>query len=119
MIDINLIRQDHEAIRQRYLRRGKDIDFTEFLQLDEQRKAIIQSVEQMKAQRNKVSAQIPQLKKAGQDVSATIAEMKALGDKIAQEVLATSFNKGIAVADIEKEVDVADEKVIIKLKVVK
>ena len=85
MIDINLIRQDHEAIRQRYLRRGKDIDFTEFLQLDEQRKAIIQSVEQMKAQRNKVSAQIPQLKKAGQDVSATIAEMKALGDKIAQE----------------------------------
>ena len=85
MIDINLIRQDHEAIRQRYLRRGKDIDFTAFLQLDEQRKAIIQSVEQMKAQRNKVSAQIPQLKKAGQDVSATIAEMKALGDKIAQE----------------------------------
>lgn len=85
MIDINLIRQDHEAIRQRYLRRGKDIDFTEFLQLDEQRKAIIQSVEQMKAQRNKVSAQIPQLKKAGQNVSATIAEMKALGDKIAQE----------------------------------
>ena len=85
MIDINLIRQDHEAIRQRYLRRGKDIDFTAFLQLDEQRKAIIQSVEQMKAQRNKVSAQIPQLKKAGQDVSATIAEMKALGDKITQE----------------------------------
>ncbi len=85
MIDINLIRQNHEAIRQRYLRRGKDIDFTLFLQLDEQRKAIIQQVEQMKAQRNKVSAQIPQLKKAGQDVSATIAEMKALGDEIAQQ----------------------------------
>ena len=45
--------------------------------------------------------------------------VKTYGDKIAQEVLATSFNKGIAVADIEKEVDVADEKVIIKLKVVK
>lgn len=45
--------------------------------------------------------------------------IKTYGDKIAQEVLATSFNKGIAVADIEKEVDVADEKVIIKLKVAK
>lgn len=83
MIDVNLIRQDAEAVRQRYLRRGKDIDFTEFLQLDEERKALIAKVEGMKAQRNKVSAQIPQLKKAGQDVTATIAEMKALGDEIA------------------------------------
>ncbi len=84
MIDVNLIRQDAEAVRQRYLRRGKDIDFTEFLQLDEERKALIAKVEGMKAQRNKVSAQIPQLKKAGQDVTATIAEMKTLGDEIAK-----------------------------------
>lgn len=84
MIDVNLIRQDAEAVRQRYLRRGKDIDFTEFLQLDEERKSLIAKVEGMKAQRNKVSAQIPQLKKAGQDVAATIAEMKTLGDEIAK-----------------------------------
>lgn len=85
MIDVNLIRQDHEAIRQRYLKRGKDIDFTDFLQLDEQRKQLIASTEAMKAERNKVSAEIPKLKKAGQDVSATIAEMKTLGDKIAEQ----------------------------------
>lgn len=84
MIDVNLIRQDAEAVRQRYLRRGKDIDFTAFLQLDEERKSLIAKVESMKAERNKVSGQIPQLKKAGQDVSAVIAEMKALGDKIAE-----------------------------------
>ena len=84
MIDVNLIRQDAEAVRQRYLRRGKDIDFTAFLQLDEQRKSLIATVESMKAERNKVSGQIPQLKKQGQDVSAVIAEMKALGDKIAE-----------------------------------
>ena len=84
MIDVNLIRQDAEAVRQRYLRRGKDIDFTAFLQLDEQRKSLIATVESMKAERNKVSGQIPQLKKAGQDVSAVIAEMKSLGDKIAE-----------------------------------
>lgn len=84
MIDVNLIRQDAEAVRQRYLRRGKDIDFTAFLQLDEERKSLIAKVESMKAERNKVSGQIPQLKKQGQDVSAVIAEMKALGDKIAE-----------------------------------
>ena len=84
MIDVNLIRQDAEAVRQRYLRRGKDIDFSAFLQLDEERKSLIAKVEGMKAERNKVSAQIPQLKKQGQDVSGVIAEMKALGDKIAE-----------------------------------
>ena len=83
MIDINLIRQDSEAIRQRYLKKQKDIDFTQFLQWDEQRKQIIATVESMKAERNKVSALVPQLKKQGQDVSTTIAEMKQLGEKIA------------------------------------
>ncbi len=84
MIDINLIRNDAEAIKRRYLKRGKDIDFTQLLAWDEERKSIISTVEKMKAERNKVSALIPQLKKQGQDVSATIAEMKALGDKIAE-----------------------------------
>ena len=85
MIDVNLIRQDANAVRVRYLKRGKDIDFTDFLKLDEQRKSLIASVEAMKAERNKVSAEIPKLKKAGQDVSATIAEMKTLGDRIAEQ----------------------------------
>ena len=85
MIDVNLIRQDAGAVRQRYLKRGKDIDFSQFLKLDEQRKALIASTEAMKAERNKVSGEIPKLKKEGKDVSTTIAEMKALGDKIAEQ----------------------------------
>ena len=55
MIDVNLIRKDAEGVRQRYLKRGKDIDFAPFLQLDEQRKQLISTVEAMKAQRNKVT----------------------------------------------------------------
>ena len=85
MIDVNLIRQNAEAVRQRYLKRGKDIDFAEFLALDDQRKALIAETEAMKALRNKVSGEIPKLKKEGKDVAATIAEMKALGDKIAEK----------------------------------
>ena len=83
MIDVNLIRNDPQAVHDRYLKRGKDIDFGPFLTLDERRKALIAETEAMKAQRNKVSADIPRLKKQGLDVSATIAEMKALGDTIA------------------------------------
>ena len=85
MIDVNLIRQDAEAVRQRYLKRGKDIDFSEFLALDEERKALIAETEAMTAKRNQVSGDIPKLKKEGKDVASTIAEMKALGDKIAEK----------------------------------
>ncbi|MBQ2723207.1 MAG: serine--tRNA ligase [Clostridia bacterium] len=85
MIDVNLIRKDAEGVRQRYLKRGKDIDFAPFLQLDEQRKQLISTVEAMKAQRNKVSQEVPKLKKQGLDVAQTIAEMKALGEKISQQ----------------------------------
>lgn len=84
MIDVNLIRQNPQAVHDRYLKRGKDINFDDFLKWDEQRKQLIAQGEAMKAQRNKVSAQIPQLKKAGQDVSATIAEMNTLKGKIAE-----------------------------------
>ncbi len=85
MIDVNLIRNDAQAVHDRYLKRGKDIDFAPFLKLDEQRKALIVETEAMKARRNKVSGEIPKLKKQGLDVSATIAEMKALGDEIAEQ----------------------------------
>ena len=85
MIDVNLIRADAEAVRQRYLKRGKDIDFSEFLALDDKRKQLIAETEAMKAKRNKVSGEIPRLKKEGKDVSATIAEMKTLGDEIANK----------------------------------
>ena len=84
MIDVNLIRQDAQAVRERYLKRGKDIDFSDFLKWDEERKQIIAEGEAMKAQRNRVSAEIPKLKKEGKDVSATIAEMNELKAKIAQ-----------------------------------
>ncbi len=84
MIDVNLIRNNAEAVRERYARRGKDIDLSAFLELDEKRKTLIGSAETMKARRNKVSAEIPQLKKQGKDVSAIIAEMKTLGDEIAR-----------------------------------
>ncbi len=84
MIDINLIRKDPQALQEKYLRRGKQINFDSLLALDEQRKGIISTVENMKAERNKVSATVPQLKKQGLDASATIAEMRSLGDKIAE-----------------------------------
>lgn len=83
MIALELIRENPEKIRKRYLTRGKEVDFTELLELDKKRRELTREVEDMKAERNRVSAQVPVLKKQGQDVSGVVKEMKELGDKIA------------------------------------
>lgn len=82
MLDINAIRQNPEEIKAKLAKKGCNVDFTEFLQLDAERRQLLQEVESLKALRNKVSSQIPMLKKAGQDVSAVLDEMKVTSDKI-------------------------------------
>jgi len=84
MIAIELIRENPKAVEKRYKNRGKNIDLTEILELDKQRRDLTKKVEEMKAERNKVSAEIPMLKKAGKDVSAVLKEMKQLGDEISK-----------------------------------
>ena len=42
--------------------------------------------------------------------------VKKFGDKIKQEVLVTELNTVIATPDIEKEIELGDEKAILKLK---
>ncbi len=83
MLDINLIRQNPEDVKAALAKRNYDVDFTEFLALDQQRKDIIGSVEVLKAKRNAVSKEIPKLKKEGKDVSSIIQEMSSLKEEIA------------------------------------
>ena len=82
MIALELIRENPEKLVERYKKREKEVDFTEILALDKERREKTKVVEDMKAERNKVSAEVPLLKKQGKDVSAVVAEMKALGEKI-------------------------------------
>lgn len=83
MLDINLIRNNPEVVKEALAKRNYDVDFTEFLALDKERKDIIGSVEVLKAKRNSVSKEIPILKKEGKDVSSIIQEMSSLKDEIA------------------------------------
>jgi seryl-tRNA synthetase len=84
MIDIKLIRENADSVKQRYL--AKECDFSEeidrILELDTQRRELIYNTESLKAEQNKVSKQIPAMKKAGEDTSPVLSQMKALSDKI-------------------------------------
>ena len=82
MIDINLIRENPEEMKKKLAKKLVDVDFTELLEKDKERKELLYKTDSLKAERNKTSSLVPQLKKEGKDVSAIIEEMKKLGDEI-------------------------------------
>ncbi|NLW11766.1 MAG: serine--tRNA ligase [Clostridiaceae bacterium] len=84
MLDINLIRQNPELVRERLAKKGFEADFTEFIAIDGERRKLIQETELLKAEKNKASAEIPRLKKEGLDTTEIMARMKQVSDQTRQ-----------------------------------
>ncbi len=86
MLDIRMIRENPDLVRQRLASRGagdeKQID--ELLSLDEQRRKVLAEVEQLKATRNRVSKEIGGLmaQKKAAEAEAKKAETRDIGDRI-------------------------------------
>ena len=78
MIDINVIRENPAKVAAALKKKLWDVDFTELLKWDEERKALIQTVEGNKAEMNRLSASVPQAKKNGEDVSKIFAKVKEI-----------------------------------------
>lgn len=84
MIDIKLLRETPEVIRQGIEKRRNPLDLDEILALDASRRELLYELEQLKAEQNRASEEIARLKKAKQDASGTIAAMKAVSEKAKQ-----------------------------------
>ncbi|MCR5345757.1 MAG: serine--tRNA ligase [Lachnospiraceae bacterium] len=85
MLDIKRIRENPEEVAAALKKRNLDVDFTELLTLDKDRRTLLQSVEEKKNDRNTTSKKIPVMKKNGEDVTAELERMKKVGDEIAEE----------------------------------
>ena len=84
MIDINLIREKPEYVKEALKKKMWETDFTELLQWDKERRELMQVVENNKAEMNKLSASVPAAKKAGQDVSVIFKQVKEIAAKNAE-----------------------------------
>ena len=82
MLDIKLIRENPEKVKDALAKRKAEDRVDEVLRLDQERRDILYRTEQLKSQQNTVSKQIPQLKKEGKDVAPIFAEMMKLSDEI-------------------------------------
>jgi seryl-tRNA synthetase len=81
MLDINLIRSNPDMVREKLARKGYEVNFAEFLELDANRRQLIGETERLKAEKNKTSAEIPKLKKEGLDTTEVMARMKQVSDQ--------------------------------------
>lgn len=85
MLDMKFVRENPDAVVAAVKKRNGNLDLTEFLALDKERREIVQSVEQLKKQRNDASMEIGKLKKAGQNADAQQAAVRAMGEDIARQ----------------------------------
>jgi seryl-tRNA synthetase len=87
VLDIKLIRDQPDLVRQRLATRGagNEACIDELLKLDEQRRKLLAQVESLKAQKNRVSKEIGVLmgQKRTSEAEAKKAETRELGDRIA------------------------------------
>ncbi|MCW8817273.1 MAG: serine--tRNA ligase [Ignavibacteriaceae bacterium] len=84
MLDIKLIRENPESVKQGIQNKNEKDRVDEILALDEKRRKIISESEELKAKKNLVSTKIPQMKKAGEDTKQIFAEMKTVSDSISE-----------------------------------
>jgi len=68
MLDIKVLRQEPERIKEALKKRFNPLDIEPAIELDKQRRAILAEVEQKKAKQNEITKQIPQMKKNGENV---------------------------------------------------
>lgn len=81
MLDIHLIRENPQAVKEAVRRKKFQVDIDELLEVDSRRLALLGHCETLRAQRNEVSAQIPKMQ--GDDKQEAIARMRQVREELA------------------------------------
>ena len=101
MLDIKLIREKTDFVRQRLATRGAGDEalIDKILQTDDQRRKLLSEVENLKSQRNRVSKEIGALmgQKKLEEAEAKKKETREMGDRI------TQLDKEVAECDVQRD----------------
>lgn len=82
MLDIKILRNEPEKIREALKKRNNELDIAPAIELDVKRREILAEVEKKKATQNEINKKIPAMKKAGEDTTEIFSEMRELGAEI-------------------------------------
>lgn len=88
MHDLRMIREHIEVLRDGMRRRGKLDALAPFIdkaqQVDSDRRALIQAVEERKASRNSITQEVAKRKRSGENADDLLAQSRNLGDEISK-----------------------------------
>ena len=82
MLDIQLLRNNIDAVREKLAARGYTLDSATFLKLEAERKTLQTRTQDLQASRNSLSKQIGMLKGKGEDASKVMAEVASLKEEL-------------------------------------
>ena len=82
MLDIKILRQNPDKIREAFKNRCNDLDISPAIELDKQRRELLTDVEQKKSKQNEITKKVPAMKKAGENTDELFKEMKELSSEI-------------------------------------
>ena len=85
MLDIRRIRGNPEEVIEKLKKRGGEYEIEKILRLDEERRNLLGTVEELKGKRNKVSEEIARIKKERGNADSLIQEMKNVSTKIKED----------------------------------
>ncbi len=80
MLDIRYIRENADLVKEGARKKKMDVDIDRLLEIDEERRTLLQESESLKAEKNQASQQIAKL--SGNEKSAAIANMKSVSKSI-------------------------------------
>ncbi len=81
MLDIKLIREKPEMVREALARRSAAGPLDEIIALDKRRRELLVEADGLKGERNRVSKQIPRIKDP-EETARLVSEMRSVGDRI-------------------------------------
>ena len=82
MLDLRFVRENIDLLKEKLALRGEDLDLNPFIQMDQERRDLIQKADALRSQRNQVSDEISKIKQEGGAAEDLVAQMRQVGQKI-------------------------------------
>jgi seryl-tRNA synthetase len=82
MLDVKLLRDDLTRVKARLATRGTEIDWDEFVSIDQQRRDALARIEKLKERKNRLSGEIGKVKKSGGDATVLMREVEEVSATI-------------------------------------
>jgi seryl-tRNA synthetase len=82
MLDLRFVRENIDLLKEKLALRGEDLDLNPFIQMDQERRDLIQKADALRNQRNQVSDEISKIKQEGGAAEDLVAQMRQVGQEI-------------------------------------